>query len=98
MTVRPGFPARRWRILAALLAAVAVLSLVHWHLLFEVSGSETLRDAANQCAACAAPGSAVPTTLDAKPHPIAVASVIALPETPAPAAWRPSQSPRAPPA
>ncbi|HEY0593260.1 MAG TPA: hypothetical protein VGF40_15925 [Thermoanaerobaculia bacterium] len=75
-----------WRALAALVAMVAIVSLVHWHPLFEDSSSETLRDAANQCAACITGPSAPPVTLAASPYLVPVASAVAVPATAAPPA------------
>jgi hypothetical protein len=96
--VSTGNARQRWRGIAALLAVVAMVSLVHWHPLFEDSGSETLRDAANQCAACTSgtgpavePSSSAPSLLPVAP--------LALPlPDPLPAVHAPRRAPpRAPP-
>ena len=78
MSGHRGTIAHPARGLAALLAVLALVSLVHWHPLFEDSGSETLRDAANQCAACATGVGGVPDP-DVEPFQLDIVS-IATPE------------------
>ncbi|HSN67955.1 MAG TPA: hypothetical protein VLV48_01835 [Thermoanaerobaculia bacterium] len=60
MSRNRGSIAHPARALAALLAVLALVSLVHSHPLFEDSSSESLRGAANQCAACATGAGALP--------------------------------------
>lgn len=88
-----------WRMLAALAAAVAIVSLVHWHPLVEDSGSESLRDAASQCAACTTGSGAPATAPAAAPDlvPVAPALAPAPDDAPSPAALE-AAPPRAPPA
>ncbi len=91
-------PGSGWRTLAALVAVVAVASLVHWHPLVENSGSETLRGSANQCVACTTGNGTPAVSFAVSLILIPIARAVAAPPSAPPASpVLRAASPRAPP-